>query len=408
MRSTFFECFTRFCLLAVVGVAPAAAIAALEDKPAGLMYQATSTAKNFRLVLEEDALVVRADGLAVFRHPAAAVSELIIRGNDLDNTLVVDFAGGNPVPPGALTFDGLNRGTDFDTLELASAQIERLVNDARNAHDGSLGLQLVGGRHVNIHYLNIEPINAGTAADTVINLPAGPDTYQLIESGANQLTIEPIGTPTFETTIISQPTNSLTINGGSDDAFSVNGPLVLNFDLVASSGSVAINADLDAEAVSITGDLTVGAALEFGIGGTTPGPADNQHEQYVVVGGVDLGAGSLSVVQRGGFVPIAGDGFTLIDNDGADPISGVFIGLPEGAQLPESIGGMPVTISYVGGDGNDVVLTAQALPPVEPPVEPPTEPAPAVPVPAIAPWAGLGLALLIGFGALGRLPRRRV
>jgi hypothetical protein len=49
--------------------------------------------------------------------------------------------------------------------------------------------------------------------------------------------------------------------------------------------------------------------------------------------------------------------FTLIDNDGTDPVIGTFNGLPEGATV--TVGPASYTISYVGGSGNDVVLVAQ-------------------------------------------------
>src|SRR5262249_47014075 len=54
--------------------------------------------------------------------------------------------------------------------------------------------------------------------------------------------------------------------------------------------------------------------------------------------------------------PANGTQFILINNDGVDPVSGTFAGLPEGGTV--FVGGAPFTISYVGGDGNDVVLTS--------------------------------------------------
>src|SRR5262249_37350611 len=57
-----------------------------------------------------------------------------------------------------------------------------------------------------------------------------------------------------------------------------------------------------------------------------------------------------------GSIP-AGQYITLIENDGSDPISGTFNGLPEGATIV-STDGQPFKITYVGGDGNDVVITA--------------------------------------------------
>lgn len=52
-----------------------------------------------------------------------------------------------------------------------------------------------------------------------------------------------------------------------------------------------------------------------------------------------------------------GDVFTIIDNRSSTDISGTFANLPEGAEI--EVSGAVFIISYKGGDGNDVVLTAQ-------------------------------------------------
>ncbi|HJQ39444.1 MAG TPA: autotransporter-associated beta strand repeat-containing protein [Thermoanaerobaculia bacterium] len=54
--------------------------------------------------------------------------------------------------------------------------------------------------------------------------------------------------------------------------------------------------------------------------------------------------------------PPPGFKFLLIDNDGTDPVIGTFFTLPEGATF--TFGGRAYRITYAGGDGNDVVLTA--------------------------------------------------
>jgi hypothetical protein len=54
--------------------------------------------------------------------------------------------------------------------------------------------------------------------------------------------------------------------------------------------------------------------------------------------------------------PTLGQTFTIIENDGNDPVSGTFSALPEGSNFP--VGTSRFSITYRGGDGNDVVLTA--------------------------------------------------
>lgn len=53
--------------------------------------------------------------------------------------------------------------------------------------------------------------------------------------------------------------------------------------------------------------------------------------------------------------PLVGSRLTLIANDGTDAVQGTFAGLAEGATV--NIDGVAFTLSYAGGDGNDVVLS---------------------------------------------------
>lgn len=63
----------------------------------------------------------------------------------------------------------------------------------------------------------------------------------------------------------------------------------------------------------------------------------------------------------GGAFP-TGHTYLLIANDGTDAVVGTFAGLPEGSVITSN--GQRFQISYVGGTGNDVVLTALATPAV--------------------------------------------
>jgi hypothetical protein len=80
-----------------------------------------------------------------------------------------------------------------------------------------------------------------------------------------------------------------------------------------------------------------------------------------VTGTVSI-TGSLIVNIAGG-APDPGRTFTIIDNDGTDPVNGMFLQhgsftpLPEGATFTPSSGPYTFRITYRGGDGNDVVLT---------------------------------------------------
>ncbi len=90
------------------------------------------------------------------------------------------------------------------------------------------------------------------------------------------------------------------------------------------------------------------------IGG--PAPGANGHDQLNVVGTVNLNGARLAPVPWGTYRPAIGDQFTIIRNDGADPISGTFLNAPEGAVFGGALN-TAFRITYQGGDGNDVVIT---------------------------------------------------
>lgn len=105
-----------------------------------------------------------------------------------------------------------------------------------------------------------------------------------------------------------------------------------------------------------TGNLTLADLSRFSaeIGGTNPGSGG--HDQVKVNGTLALGGAILDVDLLDGFGPATGDTFVIIDNDESDAVTGTFADLAEGDTLVAD--GRFFSISYTGGDGNDVVLTA--------------------------------------------------
>jgi hypothetical protein len=83
-------------------------------------------------------------------------------------------------------------------------------------------------------------------------------------------------------------------------------------------------------------------------------------DRLAVTGSVSLGGAALAATA--GFAPstTASTTFTIVENDGADVVTGTFAGLAEGAVA--TIAGRSVRVSYVGGDGNDVTLTVLPVP----------------------------------------------
>ena len=97
-------------------------------------------------------------------------------------------------------------------------------------------------------------------------------------------------------------------------------------------------------------DLQAGATLDLDIGGTVQ---ESDYDILGVTGTVTLG-GDLNLTATSQIT--SGNVYTIIQNDGADAVIGTFAGLAQGATVSTAAGDF--TVSYIGGDGNDVTLTA--------------------------------------------------
>ncbi|HVV01888.1 MAG TPA: Ig-like domain-containing protein, partial [Verrucomicrobiae bacterium] len=148
---------------------------------------------------------------------------------------------------------------------------------------------------------------------------------------------------TLQQGIAAEPTNgTLSIASGS-----YTGPILFNKGVTIVAGPNG-----DAAAVAVSGDIAFSsdAILRADLNGSTPGAG---YDQWVVNGDVNLGGATL-VLNDSTALP-QHTTITLIDNEGANPVSGTFAALPEGAIINGL--NQQFRISYMGGTGNDVTLT---------------------------------------------------
>lgn len=152
-----------------------------------------------------------------------------------------------------------------------------------------------------------------------------------------------IGSAAILLLVGSMPGQVLVDNGGQ-----LRGPGTVNGALTVAAGGLLLPGG-----VFDAGDITLAGRLGIVIGGAHIAAYDRVNAH----GNVLLNNSTLLV--EGTYNPAPGDVFTIIANDGTDAVTGTFQGLPEGAQL--TFNGVRLRISYVGGTGNDVTLTAAAL-----------------------------------------------
>lgn len=210
---------------------------------------------------------------------------------------------------------------------------------------------------------------SGTSAPTL-----GTATYSQLAANASTLTLSNTMSVTpGSVTISTLGSNPVTLSGSSvlglrptslNLSTSVSQNLVLGstvntVDTVAgqlntqtrpvtiSSGTLAVQG---VTVMNTSLDLQSSALLRVRLNNTTPGEG---HDQLNVSGDVAL-QGDLAITAAPS-LPV-GASFTILNKTSAGPISGTFAGRPQGSVV--IVNNNDFVISYTGGDGNDVTLTA--------------------------------------------------
>ena len=215
-----------------------------------------------------------------------------------------------------------------------------------------------------------------------LNLPAGQTTFDvpsssetlairgtLSSSGGGGIDKTGNGTLALYSGVIHSLPGTINVNSGTlqADASAAGANVTVNsggrLSGVGAVSNVTANSDgalSPGSPASSIGTLTVGSlslasgstfAMQIGRDGINP-----ISDRVVASGPVTL-AGALSL--SGSSLQFTGDQVTIIQNNGAAAVSGTFSGLPEGATLNPGFGNFQ--ISYHGGDGNDVTLTAVGI-----------------------------------------------
>ncbi len=190
-------------------------------------------------------LVVTVGGAQYFRAAVASIAGgLVINGNTGDDSLTVDYSGGNPIPAGGLFYNGQGQTTG-DMLQVSGGSFTNIIKTYANANDGTIDLD--GNL---ITYTGLEPVllNVGNVDNIIFNLPGGAtDDNAILEDDMPTLVADTsrlrsqAGTATFETTTFTNPSNSLTVNmGASNGNFTI---AALDSGFAAKSPDVTIHGE---------------------------------------------------------------------------------------------------------------------------------------------------------------------
>ena len=284
-------------------------------------------------------------------------------GNNASTTFsgVLDGSGGfTKTGSGTLILSGSNSGTFSGGTTVSGGGTLSVASDA-NLGSGTLSINnstlgITGATTIDnsIALTNGAKIS-NTAAVTLSNAISGSGS--LYKAGSGVLALS--GTSNYGgSTTVSAGTLSVTGALNDTSAVSVSSGATLTgsgsvTNLIVSSGGT-LSPGNSPGVFTVNGNLQMnaGSTLAVEINGVTAG-AD--YDQVIVNGTVSF-AGNL--MANMGYLPGQGDVYTIIDNDMADPITGTFSGLAEGATITAGGNGSVLTASYSGGTGNDVTLTA--------------------------------------------------
>jgi autotransporter-associated beta strand protein len=257
------------------------------------------------------------------------------------------YSGATTIADGILALAGAGSIANSSSVNLTSANSRFEIQGTTGATIQTLAG--VAGSQVELVEERLTVANGSTTFAGVINGSGGGLTLAagtLILTGTSIFGGDTIvgGTLQVDGALLSSAT---TVNSGGTLA----GGGIVNNVHVASGGTLAPGASAG---TLTTGNVSIsGGTLAIELGGTNVALYDRVN----VTGTVSLANATLAGSLINGFNPEAAGGatFTVIDNDGTDAVTGTFNGLAEGASF--SFGGSLFTISYVGGTGNDVVLT---------------------------------------------------
>jgi len=322
------------------------------------------TATNMRLRLNGTTLLLidLSDQSIIDSYEYADTPTLTINGSSEDDSLDIDFSGGNPVPTGGLTFNAGSQTSTGDVLSLSNGSFNSVAHSFLSSSDGDITLDN-GSAQFTIDYTGLEPITD--------NILATDRTFSFDSAGPHDVTLSDDASPgdninrlasvsTSETVDFLSPSGTVLITTGSgDDTVTLAG-----VDSLFAGGVRVLSGDgadrLDASALLFGVTLDGEAGNDSLFGGAGHDSLRGSSDQDSIVGGDGndslFGGAGVDALYGG-----AGNDIVRGQGSSGDTVSGglgddVVDGGGNDRLFESEDASMTLTETSMTGIGNDVII----------------------------------------------------
>jgi RHS repeat-associated protein len=273
---------------------------------------------------------------------------LVVNLGGGDDVLTVDFAGGSPVPPGGLRYDG---GAGDDLLRVLGSGTENVTYTPSSTTFGD-GAVVVDAR--TIAFTGLEPTDYDNVGTFTLSLPNGDDVVQI---AAGTLAGDPAsdalvftgtsGGVAIESAHVRNTTNVVlnTTASDGDDTITVTGA-----DNDHGNTNLTILTGTGADTVSINGNVALATDGTLAIETRTINVAANAGIAVTGDGAVQFTATRNITLASGSSITAVDGDITLSANQQLTPTAGNFIGIDLYGALLKTTGGGNIALTGRGGD----------------------------------------------------------
>lgn len=275
----------------------------------------------------------------------SSTTVLTLTGSSDDDTFVIDFSGGNPIPSGGITVAGGSQVTG-DKLQVTGGAFGTVTHNLLTANDGNLVIAGMG----TINYTGLEPVDmtGSTITDLVFNLPAGPSNAILEDDGtaANGISRFRSSPVTFESTDFTDPSGSVTINrGNASDTLTINDTPDFTASLTVGGTGTEFST------VTIAGTLSLSTDKNLSVNASGTVSFSTTSSDVALLG---TGAASITTLRNIAFA--SGSSLTAVNGNltlsaNAAGGSGDFIGVDVNGGLIQATGTGVVSVTGKGSTG---------------------------------------------------------